>query len=361
MTLHIGAGPRWRRIGWGLLAFAALGGVLWLAVAAPTVSVPLLIAFIIAYLLDPVVDWFEARGIQRTPAIAIILGIFLLFVGGLALLVVPQVIREFAQIPGKLKEFVSHAVPWVEQRLGVTAPRNLQDALDAVQRELAGLEVKSLVGPTLKLLRGVYGGTMGLLAGFAALVMIPVFAFYLLRDFDELVAEIRALIPMRYRASVGARFAEIDAAMSSFIRGQLTVAAVLSALYALGLWIAGLPLALVVGLIAGLGNMIPYVGTAIGVVLAAVLCLLSGEGWPIFAKVAGVFVVVQGLEGWVITPKIVGESVGLSPFAVIVAVLFFGELFGFVGVLVAVPLAAILKILLRVGLEAYRKSPFFTS
>ena len=219
--------------------------------------------------------------------------------------------------------------------------------------------MKSLLAPAGSVVKAIFGGTVSVIASLAGVVMIPVFAFYLLRDFDRLVAYVHDLVPAGYREPVSARFREIDEAMSSFIRGQLTVAAILACLYSLGLWLVGIPLALVVGLVAGLGNMIPYVGTTIGLILATLMSLLDWHGFGHLLLVYGVFVVVEGLQGWVITPKIVGESVGLSPFTVIIAVLVFGELLGFFGVLVAVPLAAVLKILLRVLLEHYRASGFY--
>jgi predicted PurR-regulated permease PerM len=348
-----------RRVAWGAATIATLAVVVGLAVAAPMVSAPLMIAFAIAYLLDPVVDRFEARGVGRTPAIAIILGGFLVVATVAAIFVVPQVVRELAQIPAKLREALTHAVPWIESTFGVEMPHTVAELLEALQAEMASLDMSKLSASAGRLLRGAYGQTMGLLAGGVAATMVPIFAFYLLRDFDRIIARIHELIPARYRPGFAARFREIDTTLSSFIRGQIVVALILAVLYAVGLWAVGLPLALVVGVVAGIGNMVPYLGTALGLVLASALCLLAGEGWLIFPKVAAVFIAVQGLEGWVITPKIVGDSVGLSPFVVIVAVMLFGELFGFVGLLIAVPLAAVLKILLRAGLESYRASPFY--
>jgi predicted PurR-regulated permease PerM len=192
------------------------------------------------------------------------------------------------------------------------------------------------------------------------LTTVPIFAFFLLRDFDIIVAKIAALIPKAYRPFIGDRFTEIDGALSSFIRGQVSVAALLSVLYVSGFYLVELPLALVVGLIAGIGNLIPLVGTVLGLLFAGLVLLLEGQGWGQVGAVAGVFVVVQLLESWVITPKIVGESVGLSTLGVIVSFMVFGELFGFYGLLLAIPLAAIFKILLRELLDAYTSSRFFS-
>jgi predicted PurR-regulated permease PerM len=189
--------------------------------------------------------------------------------------------------------------------------------------------------------------------------MIPVFAFYLLRDFDLITERVDHLIPRRLRPAFRARFTEIDQVLSAFIRGQLMVAGILVVLYAIGLSLVGLPLALVIALFAGLGNMVPYVGTTIGVSLATLMVLLDWQGLGHLAAIYGVFVGVQFLEGWVITPRVVGESVASRPLAVIIAILVFGELFGFVGILVAVPLAAVLKILIRVAIDEYRASELY--
>lgn len=351
--------PRWSYAVWGLTTVVFVGAVIWLATSVDTVAVPLLTAFIIAYLLDPVVDRLEVRGIPRAPAIGLILGAFLLVLFLALLFVVPQVVRQLAEVPEKLQQLIAAAVPWAEKTLGLDVPTDVESILAELQQQIAAVDVRALAAPVGSVFAIAAGGTRAALAVLAALVMVPVFAFYLLRDFDVIIARVDELIPAHLRPPVKARFAEIDLAMGSFIRGQLTVASILAVLYSVGLWAVGLPLALVVGVIAGLGNMIPYLGTALGIALATLMVVLDWQGFGQLALVYGVFLVVQGLEGWVITPRVVGESVGLSPFVVIVAVLAFGELFGFVGVLLAVPLAAILKILLRVALEAYQGSSFY--
>lgn len=351
--------PRWSYAVWGLTTVVFVGAVIWLATSVDTVAVPLLTAFIIAYLLDPVVDRFEVRGIPRAPAIGLILGAFLLVLVLALLFVVPQVVRQLAEVPAKLQQLIAAAVPWAEKTLGLDVPTDVESILAELQEQIAAVDVRALAAPVGSVFAIAAGGTRAALGVLAALVMVPVFAFYLLRDFDEIIARVDELIPAHLRPPVRARFSEIDQAMGSFIRGQLTVASILAVLYSVGLWAVGLPLALVVGVIAGLGNMIPYLGTALGIALATLMVVLDWQGFGQLALVYGVFLVVQGLEGWVITPRVVGESVGLSPFVVIVAVLAFGELFGFVGVLLAVPLAAILKILLRVALEAYQRSSFY--
>ena len=231
--------------------------------------------------------------------------------------------------------------------------------VDRVMAEFNADQAKALLQPAGSVAKSIFGSTASALSAVAALVLIPVFAFFLLRDFDLIIARIGALIPVNYRPFIRSRMIEIDETLSRFVRGQLTVSAILVLLYSLGLWIVGLPLALVIGVVAGVGNLVPYLGTTLGFLLAGVMLALDWQGWGHVGAVAGVFAAVQVLEGWVITPKVVGDSVGLSTLSVIVSVMIFGELFGFYGVLVAVPAAAILKILFREGLDAYRASEFF--
>ena len=353
---------RWRRFGWGLTITALLGAVIFVAAQVRGVTVPLLVGFTIAYVLDPVVDRFEEQGFGRTPAIIILLSFFLVITAALGLALGPQIVDELSQVPYKLRELLMQLRPWVERTFKVELPNNVSQMLDALQEELAGHGegVGSLARSTGSIAKILFGGTVSVLAALGGILMIPVFAFYLLRDYDRLIAEVRELLPLPTREAVSARCREIDQALSSFVRGQLLVAAILAVLYSVGLGIVGLPLALVVGIVSGLGNMIPYLGTTVGVALATLMALLDWHGFGHLALVYLVFVAVQFLEGWIITPRVVGSSVGLSPFLVIVAVLVFGDLFGFFGVLIGVPLAAVLKILLRAGVEQYRLSSFYT-
>ncbi|MGB0589668.1 MAG: AI-2E family transporter [Myxococcota bacterium] len=349
----------WTRMAWDAGLILALVLLVWLAAQVKGFTVPFIIAFIIAYLLDPLVDRFENAGVSRTLAIGILLGLFLI-AGGLALVILgPQVAREFALIPAKVQLFLVQAQPWIEQTLGTSLPANIQGMFDTLMAELSSDQAAALLKPAGTIVQTIFGGTTSAVSALVALLLIPVFAFFLLRDFDVIVADVGELIPARYRTFIGARVKEIDETLSRFVRGQLSVAGILVLLYSVGLWIVGLPLAMVIAVVAGVGNLIPYLGTTLGVLLAAIMLMLDWQGWGHVGSVALVFGIVQVLEGWVITPRIVGDSVGLSTLAVIIAVMVFGELFGFYGVLVAVPAAAILKILVREGLDAYRASRFF--
>jgi len=349
----------WMRFGWAAGSLLALASVVWLAVAVPTVSVPLLVAFIVAYFLEPVLRALTARGVPRTLAIVLVLLGGLLIVAGALALLGPQIADELADLPDKLQTILVSTMRWAEATFAVDLETARTAIADFAREQLQTLDERAVVDPLRNVLRAVYGGAKGTLSVIVGIAMTFVFLFFMMRDYGRVIAAVHDLVPRRHRDAVAARAREIDRALSSFLRGQLLVAAILAVLYTSGFLIVGTPLAAVVGLISGAGNVIPYVGTTIGAVLATGLVLIEDPGWPMLLGTWGVFAVVQLLEGWVITPKIVGESVDLSPFVVIVAVLAFGELFGFVGVLIAVPMTAVLKILGRVLLESYRRSGFF--
>ena len=349
----------WTRLAWDLGLILALVLIVWLASQVKGFTIPFLIAFIIAYLLDPLVDRFEATGVSRTLAIGILLGLFSIAAGLLGLLMIPQVMQEFSLIPVKLKLFLSQAQPWIEAQWGRSLPADFGAMVGTLGAELSGENAGALLEPAKKVVSLVFGSTATVFSALVALTLIPIFAFFLLRDFDIIIAKLNTLIPLRYQAFVGAKMTEIDETLSRFVRGQLSVAGILVLLYGVGLWLVGLPLALVIAVVAGVGNLVPYLGTTLGIALAAVMLMLDWQGWGYVGSVALVFGVVQILEGWVITPRIIGDSVGLSTLSVIVAVMIFGELFGFYGVLIAVPAAAVLKILLSEVIDAYRASSFF--
>jgi predicted PurR-regulated permease PerM len=200
-----------------------------------------------------------------------------------------------------------------------------------------------------------------LLGWVSFLLLVPVVTFYLLRDWDALVANVNALLPRPLEPRVSMIAREIDAVLAEFLRGQLTVMAVLVIVYVLGLWAVGLDLAFVVGVIAGLVSFVPYLGIIVGVLLAGIASLLQfGDTWHLFGVVA-VFTVGQVLEGMVLSPLLVGDRIGLHPVAVIFAVMAGGQLFGFFGVLLALPVAAAVVVLLRHSHDEYRRSSLYGS
>lgn len=353
--------PRW--IPWvGLLV--ATG---WLVYALRGVLAPVFFAFLIAYLLDPLVDRIETsrllrnRRIARGVAISILLfAVFVvtalvLFV--LAPMVYEQVLRFVRQLPALVQRTRSQWEPWLAQ-FGLEIPTSVGQALEELHLDLQSIVAKGYA-PASSAVRWLLGGTASALGALVAGLAVPVFAFYLLYDFDRMVAKAAGLIPPRYRADAYDFFGEVDRVLGQFLRGQFTVMAILGVLYAVGYGLIGVPLALPIGIIAGLLSFIPYVGSTTAVAMALLMTILQGQGWMQIVWVIGVHSVIQGLEGFVITPKVMGDTVGISSVAVLFALLVGAELLGFAGVLLAVPAAAVVKILLERASARYRQSAFY--
>ncbi len=330
--------------------------LLWVLKAALT---PLAAAFVIAYLFDPLIDRFEARRVRRGLAVVLLV---LAIGGGLAaflLFLVPRMQRELlalaADLPGYLERLTTVVIPGLEQRLGVELPGTLVELFERLRAEGIAIPfqtIGSLLSATLATVTGTVSGLLGLL-------VIPILAYYLLVEFDATLARLADWIPLRQRAYVVEKVRMVDTLVSGFLRGQLLVAAALGVLYAVGFAVIGIDLALGIGLLAGVLGLVPYLGSATALVSAVLLCVLEFGVDAHLAAVVVWHVVVQSLEGFVLTPRIVGKSVGLHPAAVIVALLIAGDLFGFLGLLLAVPGAAVVKVFVHELLEVYRSSSLF--
>ncbi|MEB2344535.1 MAG: AI-2E family transporter [Deltaproteobacteria bacterium] len=343
---------------WGIVAAGVLGALLLLLWVLKAALTPLAAAFVIAYLLDPLIDWFERHRVRRSFAIFLLLGLAGGGVLGFLLFVIPRVVAEISalteQMPAYLERFVTEVVPAVEQRVGIDLPRTL----DGLLGELRGAEL-TVLGTLRDLLTGTLAtltGTVGVVVG---LLVIPILAYYLLVQFDEVVRRIGEGVPPRHRDSVFEKVRTIDRLVSGFLRGQMLVAATLGVLYAAGFSLIGIDLAIGVGLLAGALALVPYLGNIVALGTATVLCVLKFGIDGHLLAVIGWYLVVQSLEGFVLTPRIVGSSVGLHPAAVIVALLIGGDLFGFLGLLIAVPVAAVVKVFVAEALHAYRRSSLF--
>jgi predicted PurR-regulated permease PerM len=329
------------------------------------VLTPVFIAFLIAYLLDPVVDRFEARRINRTIGIFILL-IMLLVALGFLVIMTTLAVRDLREIAEEFPIWLEQVVlPWlrgpVTSWLATTfglAP-DLEALLVEIRDHLA-THAPRLAGPVQSFLSSALSGTLALASWMANAVLIPLFAFYLLRDFDRITARVRELVPRRHADGFVRIFRQIDETLAAFIRGQLLVMLILGILYSLGLVLFQVPLGVGIGLLAGLLSVIPYLGFMVGIGLALVMSLMGGEliWWNLMGTVV-TFTVVQLLEGTFITPKVVGDKVGLHPVWVIVALMVGAQLLGVLGMLLAVPVAAVLRTLLVHGLEAYRGSEYF--
>jgi predicted PurR-regulated permease PerM len=320
---------------------------------------PLAAAFVIAYLLDPIIDRFQARGVRRGIAIFLLLALVGGALLGGILFVLPRLQREVSALAERMPVYLDHlvtvALPSVEQRLGLELPHTFEDLIGSVRSGEIPLPLEAL----RKLLTSAIATLTGSLGALVGLLVIPILAYYLLVEFDTIVAGIGRWVPPRLRDYVFDKARTVDRLVSGFLRGQLLVAATLGALYALGFGVIGIDLALGVGIVAGILALVPYLGGAVALTTATVLCILKfGFDWHLGA-VVGWYAVCQTLEGFVLTPRIVGQSVGLHPAVVIVALLIGGDLFGFLGLLIAVPGAAVVKVFVDELGVVYRHSPLF--
>ena len=311
-----------------------------------SILTPFLIGAILAYFGSPLVTWAERHRVPRTVGTLLVILVILLLILALLLVLIPLVQSEIGQLTRRLPELAAnlygHAAPWLRETLGI----ELQLDLTSV-KELIADNLDSAQALTLKLLSGLKAGGTVVLGILINLVMIPVVMFYLLRDWNRIVAHVDGLLPRRWLPRVRIIALEIDGVLAEFLRGQLAVMGVLAVYYVVGLTLAGLQFALPIGILTGLLVFIPYVGFGLGLILGVLAALLQWSGWPGFMAVLTVYGIGQLLENYVLVPFLVGDRIGLHPLAVIFALLAFGELFGFAGVLLALPVSAALLVGLR--------------
>jgi len=332
---------------WGIAA-AVLFLVLWFL---GDVILPFLVGGAIAYFLDPVADRLESAGLNRVAATTTISLIAALVFVIAALLIIPTLIQQGVALVDAIPGIFAHLQTFLTERFP-----ELVDASSPVRQTLARL------GTTLQerggeLIQTLLSSALGVINALVFIIVVPVVAFYILLDWDHMVAKIDLWLPRDHAPVIRDLARQIDAALAGFVRGQLTVCGILAIYYAVGLMLTGLQFGLVVGALAGMISFIPYVGAIIGGALAIGLALFQFWGSPVWiGAVVAVFALGQMLEGNFLVPKLVGQSVGLHPVMLLFALSAFGTLFGFTGMLVAVPVAAALGVLFRFGIGQYRQS-----
>jgi predicted PurR-regulated permease PerM len=322
------------------------------------VLTPFALGAVLAYLLVPGVDWLQRRRLPRWVAALAMMVLTALVLLGLVLTLVPVLQRETdllrEQLPALITRLNARLAPRLREWFGWSVTFDSR-ALTDLLASLVG-DKDALAASVLARLRS--GGAV-VLNTLGLLVLVPVVLFYLLLDWHEFTGRFESAIPRRWHARVVDMLAEIDSVLSQFLRGQLTVMAALAMYYSGALALAGFDSALPIGVLTGALSFVPYVGYGIGLLLALVAAVLQFDGWYGPAMVALVYGFGQVLEGFVLTPRLVGERVGLHPLAVIFALLAFGQLFGFFGVLVALPSSAVLLVALRRLKRAYFASAFY--
>lgn len=341
--------------------------LVWLAAAAALVAfvrvfgavlLPFLLAAAIAYLLNPVVRKMARWGVPGWAASALALGGFAVLAAGAVIVLAPAVAAEAGRLGEALPDYVARAVSWLRHHAGPVLAW-----IGTASEAGGGLDLRDWAGRGVETLFGWAGGiaaTLGNLVNLLALLVVtPVVAFYLLRDWPKIMATMESLVPRQNLGAVRKIAGEIDETLAGFVRGVGTVCLALAVLYATGLAALGLEFGIVIGLAAGFLSFIPYVGTIVGFVTATALAAVQFGASPLVLAVAGVFVAGQIVEGYVLTPKLVGDRVGLHPVWILFALLAGGAVAGFAGLLIAVPAAAAIGVILRHWLAAYRASALY--
>lgn len=344
---------------WPLLLAVTLGGVL-IYLLRP-ILMPFLVGALLAYLADPLADRLERLRLNRTLAVVVVFTALTLIGVGAVLLFLPMLGRQVDSLRSLLPQMVDWTyqvgVPWLRVHTGLDIA-----ALDLeTLREALAQHWQSTGGIAASLIAQATSSGLALAGLLANLALIPVVAFYLLRDWDVLIARIRDLLPRRMEPMASQLTSECNEVVAAFLRGQFLVMLSLGVVYTVGLWLIGLDLALLIGVLAGLASLVPYLGFIVGIGAAALATVFQFNDWlaPL-GLVCGVFLLGQLLESMVLTPLLVGDRIGLHPVAVIFAVLAGGQLFGFTGVLLALPIAAVIMVLLRHAHHRYLASDLYS-
>ena len=328
--------------------------LLWLL--GPVLT-PFAVAALLAWLADPLVIRIEKSGRSRTVAVTLVFMLMILLLTIVVLLLLPmlqsQIERAVEWGPKLLAWFTTTAVPWLEARSGLSLAAYLDPT------ELGNLlrdHWQQAGGVAANLIDGISRSGMAVIAFTVNLLLIPLITFYFMRDWRTMIGNVHALIPRPLEPTVVRLAKESDEMLGGFLRGQVAVMVSLGTIYGVGLSLVGLDLGFLIGMVSGLLSFVPYLGAAVGIVAAVIATLVEHGDLFHLVMVAAVFSVGQVIESFILTPWLVGDRIGLHPMAVIFAIMAGGQLFGFIGVLLALPAAAVIMVLVRFGLERYRAS-----
>jgi predicted PurR-regulated permease PerM len=340
---------------WGL----ALVTLLALLFIFSSILLPFVVGAAIAYLLDPLAHWFERQGFSRLAATMTILVLFIVVLVALMLLVLPIVINQLILLAENLPSYVGRVDVLIRSILQSSWAQSLGVDADAVRASLTGFLSEGATWLTT-VVTGLWSGGLAIINILALLVVTPVVAFYLLYDWDRMIALIDSWIPRDNVDEVRMLAGEIDRVLSGFVRGQALVSLTLGTFYAAGLVLLGVNFGFLIGLMAGIVSFIPYLGSTLGFVISVGVALLQfWPDWVMPLATAALFISGQLIEGYVLQPYMIGTNVGLHPVWLMFALFAFGLLFGFVGLLVAIPIAAAIGVLVRYALARYLASPLY--
>ncbi|WP_394691995.1 AI-2E family transporter [Hoeflea sp.] len=355
MTTRIDQRALRRQIFFWLLALALFIAFL---MVFRSILLPFIAGMALAYFLDPVADWFERRGLSRLMSTIVILCAFVALFAISLIVIIPVLVTQAADLGGRIPGYITQLQELLSSETTIM-PAWFSDQLAQVKESFAAL-LKEGAGLVGTIFQQIWNSGMALLDIAALFVVTPVVAFYLLLDWDRMIEKVDAWVPRDHVETVRELARQVNAAIAGFVRGQGSVCVILGLIYAIGLSIVGLNFGLLIGLFAGIISFIPYVGSMVGLVLALVVAIV--QFWPDFVMIGaviGVFVVGQFFEGNILQPRLVGSSVGLHPVWLMFALFAFGALFGFVGMLIAVPAAASVGVLVRFALSRYLDSDLY--
>lgn len=347
-------------IGFWIFVTLAAFGFVWLFNG---IMMPFVVGFAVAYLLNPLVEKMAARKMPRWLSALVILGLFFLtaFLG--ILITIPVLIREMIDFIAFLPDAMTQAHHWITTKLqvyNIVVPQTLAD-LQSVDKGMLSEKAGEILNIGKNIAGNVLKGGLALIGFASFIILTPIIAFYMMIDWPRITAKIDDLLPLKNKQRIRTILSDIDTSLSGFIRGQLSVCFLLGAFYAIGLSLMGLQYGFFVGVASGLLSIIPYVGSIFGLVASVGLAFYQFGGWeyPLIALI--IFTVGQLVEGNYLTPKLVGGSVGLHPVWVIFVLMAGGALLGLVGMMIAVPVAAIMAVLLRHAIADYKDSPYYKS
>ncbi|MEH6588888.1 MAG: AI-2E family transporter [Halioglobus sp.] len=324
------------------------------------ILLPFVLGGLIAYLGDPLVDWLETHKLNRTVSVSLVFLLFSTIIITAFVVLMPLLLKQLDVLVQKIPLFYAWmtqvAIPWVQSRLSVSTevlpPVDWSSQLANNWQSLGKLMAQTG--------RKITGSGVSLLLGIANFALVPVVAFYLMRDWDVLIEKALNIMPLPWQQQVSTMVSEGDEVVGAFLRGQFIVMCALGVIYGTGLWMLGLELALLLGVIAGLASMVPYLGFMVGIVASLIAAYAQFQDWGVLLWVVVIFGIGQMIESMLLTPVLVGDRIGLHPVAVIFALMAGGQLAGFIGVLVALPVAAVITVFVRHALAQYRNSDVYS-
>lgn len=359
---HLPQGWNWGRISWIISTVLVVLFIFWLL---KPVFALLAASAGIAYICDPLIDRFEEKGFSRSTAIGICFGAFLIGVILFFLILIPPLFKQVNQFSSDIARLLENAdqhiqvinrylSDWTGSEVKLDISNLKKDIPEWLAHSSPDFQEKAF-----SILSDLLTQGLGFLNTILNLLLLPIFTFYLLRDWDILVSKFKGMLPNAYRTMIQENLVEVDLRLNAFVRGQIKVCLYLAVLYTIGLLIVGIDLAIPIGILSGLLFIVPYLGTAFGIVSSLLLALIDfGFSWQAVGVLV-VFVVVQLIEGYYLTPKIIGESVGLSPLVVMIALLVGASLMGIWGMFLAIPITAILSVIGTDWFKRYKESRFY--